>query len=332
MKKFLARILGIVAGLTACASVAGCKDKEEILIYTSTEDYVIEYMQKKLDEKLPDNNIKIEYMSTSNIAAKVLAEGTSSDCDIIFAQEYGYVEKMAAAGVLAKLSEIYDQSVFTEESLLTEAKEYVLPAIKTGGAVILNTKVLTDKGLAKPTSYADLLKPEYKGLVSMPSPKSSGTGYMFYLSLVNAWGEEAALEYFDDLTPNILAYTTSGSGPVNALTSREAAVGMGMISQAAEKLSEGVSELEIVVFDEGAPFNLYGNCVVKGKEEKAGVKAVMDYLYSEFTDLCNAKYYPETVLKDKTYEVANFPQNIKYADMKNNTLANKEGLLEKWTH
>lgn len=332
MKKFLARIWGIVAGLTACASVAGCKDKEEILIYTSTEDYVIEYMQKKLDEKLPDNNIKIEYMSTSNIAAKVLAEGTSSDCDIIFAQEYGYVEKMAAAGVLAKLSEIYDQSVFTEESLLTEAKEYVLPAIKTGGAVILNTKVLTDKGLAKPTSYADLLKPEYKGLVSMPSPKSSGTGYMFYLSLVNAWGEEAALEYFDDLTPNILAYTTSGSGPVNALTSREAAVGMGMISQAAEKLSEGVSELEIVVFDEGAPFNLYGNCVVKGKEEKAGVKAVMDYLYSEFTDLCNAKYYPETVLKDKTYEVANFPQNIKYANMKNNTLTNKEGLLEKWTH
>ena len=332
MKKFLARTLGLVAALTACASVAGCKKKEEIIIYTSTEDYVIEYMQAGLEEKLPDYDIKIEYMSTSNIAAKVIAEGTSSQCDIIFAQEYGYVEKMSEAGVLAKLSDSYDQSVYTEESLLTMAKDYVLPSIKTGGAIILNTKVLADKNLAKPTSYNDLLKPEYKGLVSMPSPKSSGTGYMFYLSLVNAWGEDAAIKYFNDLTPNILAYTTSGSGPVNALTSREAAVGMGMISQAAEKLSEGVSELEIVVFDEGAPFNLYGNCVVKGKEEKAGVKAVMDYLYSEFTDLCNGKYYPETVLKDKTYEVANFPQNIKYADMKNNTLTNKEGLLEKWTH
>ena len=332
MKKFFAFTLGAVAAFTACLSAVGCKDKEEIIIYTSIEDYTIEYMQEMFEEKLPDYDIEIEYMSTSNIAAKVLAEGSSSDCDIIFAEEYGYVEKMAQAGVLAKLSDTYDQSVYTEESLLTEAKDYVLPALKTGGAIILNNKVLTDKNLAKPTSYADLLKPEYKGLISMPSPKSSGTGYMFYLSLVNAWGEDAAIKYFNDLTPNILAYTTSGSGPVNALTSREVAVGMGMISQAAEKLSEGVSELEIVVFEEGAPFNLYGNCVVKGKEEKAGVKAVMDYLYSEFTDLCNAKYYPETVLKDKTYEVANFPKNIKYADMKNNTLANKEGLLEKWTH
>ena len=332
MKKFFAFTLGAAAAFTACLSAVGCKKNEKIIIYTSIEDYTIEYMQEMFEEKLPDYDIEIEYMSTSNIAAKVLAEGSSSDCDIIFAEEYGYVEKMAKAGVLTKLSDTYDQSVYTEESLLTEAKDYVLPALKTGGAIILNNKVLTDKNLAKPTSYADLLKPEYKGLISMPSPKSSGTGYMFYLSLVNAWGEEAAIKYFDDLTPNVLAYTGSGSGPVNALTSREVAVGMGMISQAAEKLSDGVSELEIVVFDEGAPFNLYGNCVVKGTEEKAGVKAVMEYLYSEFTDLCNAKYYPETVLKDKTYEVANFPKNIKYADMKNNTLTNKEGLLEKWTH
>ena len=84
---------------------------------------------------------------------------------------------------------------------------------------------LEEKNLAVPTSYADLLKPEYKGLVSMPNPKSSGTGYMFLKSLVNAWGEEEAFAYFDQLAENILQFTSSGSGPVNALVQGEAAIG-----------------------------------------------------------------------------------------------------------
>ena len=54
-------------------------------------------------------------------------------------------------------------------------------------------------------------------MISMPNPKSSGTGYMFCKALVNEWGEEKALEYFDKLSENILSYTSSGSGPINAL-------------------------------------------------------------------------------------------------------------------
>ena len=77
-----------------------------------------------------------------------------------------------------------------------------------------NTELLTasiflkEKNLSKPTSYEDLLKPEYKGLISMPNPKASGTGYMFLKSLVNEWGEEKTFSYFDKLTPNVLQYTS----------------------------------------------------------------------------------------------------------------------------
>lgn len=48
-----------------------------------------------------------------------------------------------------------------------------------------------DKAAAIPTSYTDLLDPQYKGLISMPSPATSGTGYMFLRQLVDKWGEEA---------------------------------------------------------------------------------------------------------------------------------------------
>lgn len=331
MKKLISLLVALTLSVT-CLAFTACGGKEKVMIYTSTEDYVITLLEEKLSEQFPDYEIKIEYKSTSEIAAKVLNEGESTDCDIIFAQEYAYLEQLAEADLLVDLSSTYDHSIFTEETLNTTAKNYLLPNLKVGGAVILNNKVITDNGLTKPTSYEDLLAEGYKGKISMPSPKSSSTGYMFYLSLVNAWGEDETLEYFDSFAENVLSFTSSGSGPVNALSQNEVAVGFGMISQAVEKISSGDTNLEIVYFEEGAPFNLYGNSIVKGKETDEQVMAVMDYLYEEFTALCNEKFYPETVLKDKTFEVEHYPANIKYADMSENTLATKEGLLAKWAH
>lgn len=319
-------LFGITAGLTACNS------KQKVVIYTSTEDYNMEYLQKCLDEQFPNYNVVIEYNSTSNIAAKVIEEGSSSECDIVFAEEYGYLEKMIKAGVLDSIKGDYDLSKYTDDAVPASHNEYVLPNIRSGGGVIINNHVLQEKGLSKPTSYQDLLNPAYKGLVSMASPKSSGTGYMFLYSLVKAWGEETALQYFDDLTPNVLAYTTSGSGPVNALVNREVAVGFGMISQAVTKINDGISELEILFFDEGAPCNLYGNAIVKGKKANQAVKDVMDYLDSFYTNESNKLYYPEPVIKGADYQVPNFPANIVYSDMTGNNLDAKEALLTKWNH
>ena len=332
MKKITLLIcaLLLVAVLPLFAACGG--KKETVTIYTSTEDYNMEYLQKCLDEKFPKYNVVIEYMSTSNIAAKVIEEGENSDCDIVFAEEYGYMEKMIAAGVLDSIKGDYDLTKYTDDAVPASVNEYVLPNIRSGGGVIINTYVLEQKGLAKPTSYADLLNPAYKGLVSMASPKSSGTGYMFLYSLVKAWGETEALAYFDSLTPNVLAYTTSGSGPVNALVNREVAVGFGMISQAVTKINDGNSELEILFFEEGAPCNLYGNAIVKGKKANKAVKDVMDYLDSYYTNESNRLYYPEPVIKGADYQVPNFPANIVYADMTGNNLTNKEALLAKWTH
>ena len=38
------------------------------------------------------------------------------------------------------------------------------------------------------------------------------------------------------------------------------------------------------------------------------------------------------MFKDKVCVVENYPKDIKYADMSNNTIDEKEKLLEAWTH
>ena len=165
----------------------------------------------------------------------------------------------------------------------------------------------------------------------MPNPKSSGTGYIFLKSLVNAWGEEKAFAYFERFSENVLQYTSSGSGPVNALVQGEVAIGLGMTAQAVTAINNG-AQLDIALFQEGAPYNLYGFGIIKGKEHRPEVKEVFQFFHAVLIHDSNRLFYPEQIYKDTVYEIANYPSNIPYADMSNDTFEEKERLLSKWTH
>lgn len=310
---------------------AGCgKSKEKILVYTSIEDYVIEDMQPKLKEKFPDYDIVIEYFSTGDLSAKLLAEGTDSDCDIIYSLEYPYLQKLDSQGFLTNLTDIIDNSVFSDDVLLSDN---FVPQCRNGGAIILNTDILKEKNLPEPACYEDLLNPIYKDLVSMPNPKSSGTGYMFLLSLINSMGEDAAFEYFDKLSENIFQFTSSGSGPINAILQGEAAIGLGMTGQAVLKITTENAPIKILYFEEGSPYSMYGQGILEGKQNRESVKEVFTYLATDYAEDVCEQFYPERIFKDKTFNVENYPTDIKYADMSEyNTPDEKERLLAKWKY
>ena len=325
------RILLMILALACCLGLlAGCgsgdsADSKDVVIWTSGEDYKNEYYLSALKEKFPDYNITLEYMNSSTIAAKVREEGDKAAADIICSEEYGYLHMIEDQ--LATLDD-FDYAVYLDD-IVPESHRFT-PELKNGGCVILNKKVLEDKGVAVPTSYADLLDPQYKDLISMPSPASSGTGYMFLRQLVNEWGEERAFDYFEKLSENVLQYTSSGSGPVNALIQGEVGVGLGMTSQAVTEINQGV-DLDIVFFEEGSPFSMYGNAIMAKSADRQAVKDVFNYLA---TDLCkenNIRFFPDQIYKDFAPTVEGFPQNIDYGDMSNDTLEEKQRLLGLWS-
>lgn len=329
-KRSLAIVMLIAMLAVSTLTLFGCGGaKETVIIYTSAEDYRVEHMQKRMNEQFPQYNVIIEYKTSGNHAATLQAAGKNAECDISHDLEYAYAEQLAEQGVLADLTDLVDWSVYAED---TVQSKYYAPEIRNGGCIIINTQRLAELGLDKPTSYADLLDPQYKNQISMPNPASSGTGYMFLLSLVNAWGEQEALEYFDKLSENVLSFTSSGSGPVNSLVLGEVAIGLGMTPNAATKIGEGYP-LEIVFFEEGSPYSLYGQAIIEGKQEREAVKEVFAFLTTTLNEELCANYYPEKIFKDKDYAVDNFPTGVKYADMKvENASEYKEYLLSKWTH
>ena len=311
---------------TQAAEAGGEKAEggRRVVIYTPTEDYLIEYMQKRLDEAFPNDDISIEYYHTGDLAAKVRAEGTDTECDIIFDCEYGYLQSL---NDLLLPIDFVDESQFVED-MLSPDKTY-MPVDRYSGSVITRDDILAEKGLPVPESYDDLLDPMYEGLIEMPSPGASSTGYLFLKSLANARGDEAAVEYFHALDKNILQYPGGGSGPVKDAAAGECAIALSLTFKAAELITEG-SPLSIHFFEEGAPYTPAGLAIIKGHEENEAVVEVVKYFYSDIIDDYLNTYLPELVKKGQVNNVENYPKEIPYADMSNNTPDVKEKLISMW--
>ena len=92
-----------------------------------------------------------------------------------------------------------------------------------------NTELLAKKKLAVPRTWADLLKPEYKGEIQVANPASSGTAYTMIATLVQLMGEDKAFDYLKALHRNIGQYTRSGTGPIKAVARGETAVSISFV-------------------------------------------------------------------------------------------------------
>ena len=92
-----------------------------------------------------------------------------------------------------------------------------------------NTELLAKKKVAAPKSWADVLKPEFRGEVQMANPASSGTAYTMIATLVQLMGEEKAFEYLKALHKNISAYTRSGVAPAKAAARGETTVSISFV-------------------------------------------------------------------------------------------------------
>lgn len=310
-------------------SISGCSssNSNQVIIYSSAEGERNETLMLAMAQDLPELDIRLHYMSTGNLAARLALEGESSEFDIALGLEAGYLLKCKNS--LVDLKDKFDFSVFDDDLIIDST---ILPFARESGCFAYNTEVLKAAGVEPPTSVFDLTDPKYKNLVCIPNPKASGTGYNFYYSMVNYLGEEDALEYFDKLAENVYQFTSSGSKPATALTQGEAGVGLSLIFELVSERNDG-APTELLMPDAGAAWTMVGTSVVKGHENKDAVWKVMQWLYDKGILLDKQEHLPDEVFKGQNTKVKGYPTNIKYADMTGLfDLERKERLLEAWKY
>ena len=139
-----------------------------------------------------------------------------------------------------------------------------------------NTELVAKKKFAVPKSWADLLKPEYKGEIQVANPASSGTAYTMIATLVQLMGEDQAFDYMKKLHANIGQYTRSGTGPIKAVARGETTFSISFVHDAPGEKLQGFP-VETVTPAEGTGAEIGSMSIVKGARNLEAAKKFYDW-------------------------------------------------------
>ncbi|WP_127494478.1 putative 2-aminoethylphosphonate ABC transporter substrate-binding protein [Paenibacillus glycanilyticus] len=296
MKKWVGTALTtvlIISALTACGgnknntnaqqgangNKAAAEANAELTVYTALEDDQIQTYLESYKAAHPNVKVNIVRDSTGVITAKLLAEKDNPVADVVWGT--------AATSLL-----VLDQNNMLEgyspkgiENIQPEFKDKQEPAHWVGidaweTAFAVNTAELKKKGLEIPKSYADLIKPEYKGLIVMPNPASSGTGFLTVNGLQQLMGDSDAWSYLDKLDQNIAVYTESGSKPAKMAGTGEYPIGISFGYRAIQE-KKGGAPVEVVFPAEGSGWDVEANALMKKDNIKPEAKEFLDWAISE---------------------------------------------------
>ena len=306
--------------------------QEKVVVYTSLEtDEVAEYL-KLARKELPDLDIHIIRLSTGELGARMLAERANPQADLIWGWAVTNIEDFVNKGMLEpykpkgveKLDKKFVHSGFSYVGI----DMYI-------AAFCVNTKVMKEKGLPMPKGWNDLLDPKFKGLIAMPNPAASGTGFLQISSILQMYGakegKEDGWEFLKKLDKNMGQYIKSGSRPAKMTAAGEFAVGASFDFVVAEQKKQGFP-VEFVFPIEGAGYEVEANALLKGAKNVGAAKKFLDWAISEgaMKEYSKFKYgvtlpgIPTRPDLPKFSEIKLYPMDFAWQ------AKNRDAILKKW--
>jgi iron(III) transport system substrate-binding protein len=139
-----------------------------------------------------------------------------------------------------------------------------------------NSELLAAKGLAAPTTWSDLAKPEYKGEVQIANPNSSGTSYTTLATLVQIMGEDEAFDFLKKMHLNVNQYTKSGSAPIKAAARGETTIAITFMHDMVTQVVNGFP-IEIVAPTEGTGYEIGSMSIIKNARNLESARKFYDF-------------------------------------------------------
>lgn len=281
MKKILLSVLLVIFALSCGASDNGdSKDKGgkgKLLFYAGLQEDHAALIAQEFEK---ETGIKTEFvrLSSGETLARLKAEKDNMTASVWYG---GPVDGMIAA-IDEGLVEKYVSS--EAENIKPEYKnaEGYWTGIYVGYlGFVGNKKMLEEKKIPMPTSWEDLLKPEYKGEIVVAHPGSSGTAYTMLATLVQLMGEDKAMEYLKKFNGQVRQYTKSGTAPGRMVGTGEATVGITFLHDGIKYQKEGYSDIILASPSEGTGFEIGGVALLKNGPDQENAKKFIDWVLSK---------------------------------------------------
>lgn len=308
------------------------KDKEINVLCTPQEAWC-QGMKQEFEKKY---NITVNYvrMSSGEALARVLAEKDNPTFDIWWGGPADSFISAKASGVLETYASPNHANLLNPA--LAKDPDNTWAGIYMGSIGFgTNTNWLKEHPNAKaPTSWDDLLKPEFKGQIMVAHPSTSGTSYTVLATILQIRGEQAGWEYIKKYAGQISQYTKSGSGPGKLIGQGEGAIAIMFSHDVVLEIKDNGMPFVLTFPAEGTGYEIGAQAILKGAKHPDAAKLWYDWALTPEAQDLGPKYksYQAPTVKGATPSMPELMQvnMIKYDFQWAGT--NKKAIVDKFTN
>jgi iron(III) transport system substrate-binding protein len=334
MKRYV--VVCVLLALVLTATSATQAQTTKIVVYSALPDLETTLVHREFTKR---TGIQVEALSVAaagTLAARITAERARPRADIFVGGSADFHAPLATEGLLLAY-----RSPAAAEARVNPA--YIDPGGFWHGwylgalGIIINAdrwdRDMAPRRIARPATWDDLVKPEFRGHFIMPSPITTGGGYIFVAAQIFRLGEDRAWAYLRALNANASQYTPTAPGTITLLARGEGVVGMMWAHEGIGAKLAALQPLDTIVPPDTA-FEIGAVSILKGGPNPDGARAYVDFLMSRTPQDINAKYgfrYP--VRGDVPVPMGATP----FADLKfvkydrNWAIQNQQQVRDRWT-
>ena len=258
--------------------IAAAQAEGELTVYGSCEE---EYLAAACEHFQEVFGIKVNYqrLSTGEVQAKIEEEKGNPSADVWFGGTTDPYNVLAKEDLLEPYAAQNASHLLSDMYKDPDGKWYGIYKGILG--FMVNTDELARLNLEAPADWADLLKPEYKGLIWLSNYNTAGTAKLVINTMIQKYGHDEGIQYLVDLDKNIEVYTKSGSGPSKNVGTGECVIGIGFLHDGITQIVDnGYTNVELVIPSSGTSFEVGATAMFKGAAHSNAAKLWIEYALS----------------------------------------------------
>lgn len=265
-------LLSAFTALVSFGMIVGSANAADLVLYTSQPN---EDAQATVDGfKAANPGLDVEWVrdGTPKIMAKLMAEIEAGNpvADVLLIADTVTLERMKQAGQLMAYKS--PEAANLDASLYDADGYYYSTKLITTG-IMYNTAAAM-----KPTSWKDLEKPEAKGMVTMPSPLTSGAALIHAQTLAGV--DSLGWDYYKALEENGAVAAGGNGGVLKSVASGEKAYGVVVDYMPIREKAKG-APIEFIFPEEGVSAVTEPVGILSTTKHADAAKKFVDYVLSK---------------------------------------------------
>ena len=258
--------------------IAAAQAEGELIVYGSCEEEYLAVACEKFEELY---GIKVQYqrLSTGEVQSKIEEENGTPSADVWFGGTTDPYNVCAAAGLLMPYEAQNASHLLSDAYRDADGNWYGIYKGILG--FMVNRDELDRMGLEAPQDWADLLNPEYEGLIWTSNYNTAGTAKLIVNTMIQKYGHDEGIQYLLDLDKNVHVYTKSGSGPSKNVGTGECVIGIGFLHDGITQIVDnGYGNIELIIPSSGTSYEIGATAIFQGAKHVNAAKLWIEYALS----------------------------------------------------